>query len=198
MKKHLLALFFIALISYSKLNAQCTASFTYSANGGDVTVSAVGSSTSTSVYGWQWGDGTTLPGLGQNATHSYTASGTYSLCLTYVVATLSPCTTQVCETINIVVTSLNETASRFNQISIHPNPAADVVNFDFTLSKASKVVITVFDITGKAIEVIKDEQQFLEAGKHSKRLNTSKLLPGVYFVNFKNESASETKKLVIQ
>jgi hypothetical protein len=191
--------FFLFFIGFfiNKSNAQCSASFTYSANGGDVTVSAVGSSTGTSVYAWQWGDGTTLPGTGQTATHSYTASGTYSLCLTYIEIALPPCTTQVCEVINLNVTSLNEINAKFNNITISPNPSNGIVNIGYSINKSSKVNITLFDVTGKRL-VDLENRDVLELGKHMIQYNADKLSPGLYFIRFENEYYTETKKIVIQ
>jgi hypothetical protein len=195
-KKLLSILFFTGLITI-KSHAQCSATFTYSTNGGDVSVSAVGSGTGTSVYAWQWGDGTTLPGTGQTSTHSYTASGTYSLCLTYIEIALPPCTTQVCEVINLTVTSLNEINKKFNNIIISPNPSNGIVNIGYSINKSSKINVSLFDVTGKMIVELED-RDVLELGKHEIQFNTSKLSPGLYFIRFDNEFSTETKKLIIE
>jgi hypothetical protein len=195
-KKLLSILFFTGLITI-KSQAQCSATFTYSTNGGDVSVSAVGSGTGTSVYAWQWGDGTTLPGTGQTSTHSYTASGTYSLCLTYIEIALPPCTTQVCEVINLTVTSLNEINTKFNNIIISPNPSNGIVNIGYSINKSSKINVSLFDVTGKMIVELED-RDVLELGKHEIQFNTSKLSPGLYFIRFDNEFSTETKKLIIE
>lgn len=197
MNKQLLTILFFIGFFITKINAQCTASFTYSANGGDVSVSAVGSGTGTTIYAWQWGDGTTLPGTGQTSTHSYTASGTYSLCLTYVEIALPPCTTQVCEVINLTVTSINEINQKFNQITISPNPSNGILNIGYSLNKPTQVNLGIFDITGK--EVIQFESnRLMELGKHEMQFNTSKLSPGLYFVRFENEFSTAIKKLIVE
>lgn len=197
MKRKLLVILFFVGFFAVKSNAQCTASFTYSANGGDVSVSAVGSATGTSVYAWQWGDGTTLPGTGQTSTHSYTASGTYSLCLTYIEIALPPCTTQVCEVINLTVTSLKEINNKINNITISPNPASGIVNIEYSINKPSAINVSLFDITGKEIIQL-EEREVLELGKHVIKYNTDKLSPGLYFIRFENEFSTETKKLIIE
>lgn len=197
MTKQLLTILFFVGFFITKINAQCTASFTYSANGGDVSVSAVGSGTGTSVYAWQWGDGTTLPGTGQTSTHSYTASGTYSLCLTYIEIALPPCTTQVCEVINLTVTSLNEINNKINNISISPNPVSGIVNIEYSINKPSAINVSLFDVTGKKIIEL-EEREVLELGKQQIKYNTDKLSPGLYFVRFENEFSTETKKIIIE
>lgn len=70
-------LFLIISLSTFISNAQCSADFTWTVNGG--TVQFTNTSSGTNVYQWYFGDGSM--GFTTNATHSYSAPGTYDVCL---------------------------------------------------------------------------------------------------------------------
>jgi PKD repeat protein len=53
-------------------------------------------------YSWDFGDAS-APGNGFITTHTYTVTGTYTVCLT-VTDTANNCTSQFCDTVNVVVT----------------------------------------------------------------------------------------------
>ncbi len=198
MKKHLLFIF-AGLLSSAVAKAQCTADFTYTVSAaGTVSVSATGTAGTPSGYAWQWGDGTTIPGSGQNASHTYTASGTYSLCLTYgvLIPPASPCTTQVCKNVVVTVVGVREYTNFLQNISISPNPSKSFVNIEYSLTQSSKLNISILDVTGKLIDNIDSEKE-LEAGKHNFRHNVENLSSGIYFIRFKAENGVETKKLII-
>lgn len=198
MKKHLLFIF-VGLLCSVFAKAQCTADFTYTvSSAGTVSVSGVGTPTASGGYAWQWGDGTTMPGSGQNTSHTYTTSGTYSLCLTYAayIPPTSGCTTQVCKNVVVSFVGINEFTNFLKSISISPNPAKSFVNIDYSLTKSSKLSISILDVTGKLIDNIESEKEF-EAGNHIKRYNTEHLSLGVYFIQFKTEHGTEAKKLII-
>lgn len=197
MKKHLLFIFGF-LITATLAKAQCVADFTYTVSGGTVSVSGTGTPTASGVYGWQWGDGTTMPGSGQNTSHTYTTSGTYSLCLTYAayIPPTSGCTTQVCKNVVVSFVGVNEYTNFLKSISISPNPAKSFVNIDYSLTKSSKLGISILDVTGKLVDNVESEKE-LEVGNHTKRYNTEHLSSGIYFIRFKTENGVETKKLIV-
>ena len=200
MKKHLLFIFGL-LITSVLAKAQCTADYTYTISAaGTVSVSGTGAPTgSPSGYAWQWGDGTTTPGTGQSTSHTYTANGTYSLCLTYgvFIPPSQACTTSVvCKSIVISIVGVNEYTNFLKSISISPNPAKSFVNIDYSLTKSSKLSISILDVTGKLIDAVESEKEF-EAGNHNKRYSIEHLSSGIYFIRFKTENGVETKKLIV-
>lgn len=198
MKKHLLFIF-AGLLSSAFAKAQCTTDFTYTVSAaGTVSVSGTGTTGTPSGYAWQWGDGTTIPGTGQNTSHTYTASGTYSLCLTYgvLVPPATPCTTQVCKNVVVTVVGVHEYTNFLQNINVSPNPTKSYVNIDYSLIKSSKLSISILDITGKLIDNIESEKE-LEAGNHIIHHNVENLSSGIYFIRFKTENGVETKKLII-
>lgn len=199
MKKQLLFILGL-LITSTLVKAQCTADYTYTISAGTVSVTAIGTPTgSPSGYAWQWGDGTTIPGTGQATSHTYTASGTYSLCLTYgvFIPPATPCTSAaVCKSIIINLVGVKEYTNFLKDISISPNPAKSFVNIDYSLTRSSKMSISLFDVTGKLIDQVESEKE-LDTGNHNKRYNIENLSAGIYFIRFKTENGIESRKLII-
>lgn len=196
MKKQLLFIFGF-LVSVTSLKSQCVADFTYTVSAaGTLSVTGVGTPTGTAGYAWQWGDGTTIPGSGVTTSHTYTTGGTYSLCLTYGVLSLPPCTTQVCKNVVVTFVGVNEYFSYLKNITLSPNPAKSFINIDYSLTKPSKLSISLVDITGKLIDLVEPEKS-VELGNYSKRYSIERLSSGLYFIRFKTENGVETKKLVV-
>src|SRR6185295_7846458 len=61
---------------------------------------------------------------------------------------------------------------------IYPNPAEDHATIQFTLPQSSHVYVKVYDVSGKEIEMLLNEN--MEQGNHSLRLNTNRFSKGVY------------------
>jgi len=77
----------------------CQAYFTYQVNNANVHFNGLNSSSTPNQflhYVWDFGDSTT--GIGQNIVHTYTAMGTYTVCLT-VIDSINGCSDQFCQTI---------------------------------------------------------------------------------------------------
>jgi len=196
MKKHLLFIF--AGIMYSAFyKAQCTADFTYTVSAGTVSVTSISTGSGTPGYAWQWGDGS-FPSSSQTASHTYSASGTYSVCLTigYYTPPSTTCTNTACKNVTVTVVGVNEYAKNLQNVKLSPNPAKTYVTIDYSLTKSSKLNIAILDVTGKEVEIIETEKE-MEVGNYSKRYNTENLSSGVYFIRFKTENGTETKKLIV-
>lgn len=65
---------------------------------------------------------------------------------------------------------------------IGPNPFVDVVNINFDLPKQSEVSISIYDLNGRLIDVLA-ENEIMGLGTQNIRYNASHLRSGVYFVN---------------
>ncbi len=87
-------------------NINCNASFIYTVNGSTVTFNNTSTpGLNTNSYFWTFGDSTTSTSM--SPTHTYTAPGTYQVCLT-LISSNSNCTNSICKTIVIGQnTSLN-------------------------------------------------------------------------------------------
>ncbi len=85
---------------------------------------------------------------------------------------------------------------KISSISVFPNPAGEITNFNINLKEKSDVQISVFDIQGKLVDVINFSD--LNAGRHSKEFNCSTLNAGVYIVRMKAEDDVKTTKLIVK
>ena len=81
----------------------------------------------------------------------------------------------------------------------YPNPSNPASKIDYQLPSDGRVKLALYDLTGKEIRVLVDEQQ--QAGYYSVRFDGTSLASGVYFyrIFYKGESGSYTKtmKLVL-
>ena len=82
---------------------------------------------------------------------------------------------------------------------VFPNPSQDKFSFTISLQEATNVQVSVFDITGRLIEIIINEH--LSAGIHSFTWNPKssekKLASGVYFLKLQACDFSTTNKLLL-
>ncbi len=80
--------------------------------------------------------------------------------------------------------------------SIYPNPASSGLNIDFTVNSNEKTEISLFDLNGRLLQILVNEQ--LPAGEHSKyiSLGSLNLNAGMYLITMKSESNYKTKKLI--
>ncbi len=81
----------------------------------------------------------------------------------------------------------------------YPNPFNPSTKIDFTLPEDANVSIIIYDITGK--EVLKVVNENLKAGYYTKELNLSNQSSGVYFYRIISTSGTEkftdTKKMIL-
>jgi hypothetical protein len=78
--------------------------------------------------------------------------------------------------------------------SIYPNPATSGINIDFSLHNAEKTEISLFDLNGRLLQILVNEQ--LPAGDHSKYITPGNLNSGLYLITLKTEKKYFTKKLI--
>lgn len=86
-----------------------------------------------------------------------------------------------------------------NNIEIYPNPSNDVTNVSYTLTEASDVSIEVYDLLGKQIsQVINNENQ--PAGEYNVSMNVKALAgsSGIYIIKTSIGGTVHTEKLIIQ
>jgi Zn-dependent metalloprotease len=77
----------------------------------------------------------------------------------------------------------------------YPNPFNPVTVIPFTLDRASRVTLEVFDVLGRKVAVLIDGT--LPAGKHEAILDGSRLSSGMYFSRLRSGSAIETRKMTL-
>ncbi len=94
-----------------------------------------------------------------------------------------------------VVSISGETPSVYSLKQNFPNPFNPVTNIVFELPVSSQVRLSVFDITGREVEVITNE--LLSAGSYKMDLNASSYPSGVYFYRLKTKDYTETRKMIL-
>jgi C1A family cysteine protease len=77
----------------------------------------------------------------------------------------------------------------------YPNPFNAATRIDYELTKAGKVRLTVYDITGREIQLLVND--YKAAGYHSVTFNAERLPSGIYFYHLESSNLKLTKKLSI-
>ncbi|MBO6522266.1 MAG: family 16 glycosylhydrolase [Balneolaceae bacterium] len=77
----------------------------------------------------------------------------------------------------------------------YPNPFNPSTTIDFELSKASRVKISVFDITGRKVSDLTNS--FYSLGSYSIRFDASDLPTGLYYYTMEADGFSTTKKMIL-
>ena len=83
-----------------------------------------------------------------------------------------------------------------DKFSITPNPVTKESTVNYSLNSLSDVTISLYDINGKLVKVLVDENQ--EAGNYTAPLSVSgDVKPGVYFVKMYTGKTQHTERIVI-
>lgn len=90
---------------------------------------------------------------------------------------------------------LNNALSENFQLKIGPNPFVDEFNIHFNLSNQSEVTIAIYDLNGKLIDVLV-ENEIIGLGVQNIHYESSHLQSGVYFVNLVTETHQEDFKIL--
>ncbi len=82
--------------------------------------------------------------------------------------------------------------------SVFPNPAKDLVNLSYEMKTSGKVIVELFDMTGKKVSTLSSETQ--QQGKHELHitLNRFGIAPGNYFLKISAGDQSSARKLIIE
>jgi hypothetical protein len=96
------------------------------------------------------------------------------------------------------ITSIGEfnvIPSEFKLLQCYPNPFNPSTNIEFYLPKAEFVKLSIFDILGREIAVLVDEN--VQAGKHRVTFDAINLPAGVYFYRMQAGKFQETRKIIL-
>lgn len=77
----------------------------------------------------------------------------------------------------------------------YPNPFNPETNIEYELRKESKISLTIFDISGKELETIVNENQ--SSGSYSVKWNARSYPSGIYFYELSGDGYSETKRMIL-
>lgn len=79
-------------------------------------------------------------------------------------------------------------------MSLYPNPTADTARLDLQLDSPERVVVKVFDVTGREVATLHEGPI---AGQISLELDSSRFTNGTYIVQLRGESFSVTQKFFV-
>jgi len=96
------------------------------------------------------------------------------------------------ETDNSVMVS----ASYLNNLTNYPNPFGERTTISFDLEEQAKVALSVYDISGKLIKMLTDEE--LLKGSQRFEFERQTLASGAYFVQATIAEQRYTRKMIIQ
>ena len=102
------------------------------------------------------------------------------------------------EQITAVNNNPSPVLSAFSLSQNYPNPFNPTTTLSFTLPKASKVTLKVFNLLGQRVATVVDDN--IKAGVHSYIFDASHLASGVYFytINVENEFFQSRKMLLLK
>lgn len=98
---------------------------------------------------------------------------------------------------NITRISKNETTIPENYYlgQNYPNPFNPLTKFDFFIPENTFVTIKIYDMTGREVSTILNNQ--MQAGNYTVSINATYLSSGVYFYSLKTSNFYDTKKMIL-
>jgi PKD repeat protein len=117
-------------------------------------VTFLDSSSNATTYSWNFGDGSSV-NTTASPTHTYTANGTYDVCLT---VTNASGTSTICDSVHVTTVTVGINEITPSDYRIYPNPASDVIQLDLslmdqgTLNSLSEIVI--YDLLGEKMKTL--------------------------------------------
>ncbi len=91
---------------------------------------------------------------------------------------------------------INESSIFHLPSSIFPNPFSSNFTIHYFLEENSFVSLKLFDVTGKLVSEIANEQQM--KGEHRENIDGRKLADGIYYFQMVTDEGTETRKIVKQ
>jgi hypothetical protein len=97
------------------------------------------------------------------------------------------------------LSSLNNYENPFIDFLIIPNPASENTSINLNLSNMSLTTISVFDMTGRLVQILNNSN--LTAGQHTFNWdlneNNAKVIAGVYLIKISANGFTQTKRVVV-
>ena len=141
--------------------------------------------------GNQWWFNDTLALTGATLNHfKPTKSGSYKT----VVADPSGCF-KTSNSINFVVTALNDVLVNEIKLTTSPNPSKGLVNISFEMAVKKDLTLEIFNMAGKKV-YLEEYPGFI--GNYNKTLNLSTYGSDMYVLKIKHNSKTYTKKILIE
>ncbi len=145
-------------------------------------------------YAWDFGDGTKA--TGHKLHHIFPGNKAYNIKL--IVTSAAGCTNEFDSTVVVTVSgfeSAKNVSANLN-LNIYPNPFHKSTNIEYELTATSRVKIGLYDMNGKEITTVADEQE--ASGKHKFEMDGNKLglTPGTYILKVYVNDAFTTKDII--
>jgi hypothetical protein len=169
------------------INPVPDSNFTFTINSGNQ-VEFVSSANSLHNFNWEFGDGDTS--AIKNPNHTYATQGTYTVNMK--VSNSQGCEAQSSKIIG-VFTGLTSLESGL-QFSVYPNPTSGPFKLEYKLSKPQLISISIFDLTGKCIKNIYQNEWFSNKGNHQMDIN--ELSSGTYIIQIVGDDNITNLKVV--
>jgi hypothetical protein len=77
----------------------------------------------------------------------------------------------------------------------YPNPFNPVTNIEFSIPKSGHIKLSVFDINGKQVSVLADQN--LSVGTYNADFDAAHLSSGLYFYTLETNSFIQTKRMIL-
>ena len=90
---------------------------------------------------------------------------------------------------------INGVPTEYNLYQNYPNPFNPATNINFAIPKASLVVIKVFDLLGREVETLVNEEK--AAGSYNIQFNGSSFSNGIYFYRMQAGDFTQTNKMIL-
>jgi len=171
--------------------ANFTADTTVVVEGDTVTFTDLSENTPTS-WEWEFEGGTPATSNEQNPVIVYNTPGIYMVTL-IVYNDFGSDTLSIPGYISVGGVGINPLNSF--DINIYPNPVNEISNIKYQISNTKYITISVFDIHGKQIRTLVDENQ--NAGEYTVQFDGSDLPYGIYLIRLQAGMVVETTKLVV-
>ena len=95
----------------------------------------------------------------------------------------------------VAVSEKPDPPQNFAMLENYPNPFNAITNLHFAIPVAGEVNLSVYDITGRLVEVLR--QGFTPAGSYTISLNGSNLSSGIYFAYLRSSQQSQIHKMIL-
>lgn len=89
----------------------------------------------------------------------------------------------------------SETPTEYTLSQNYPNPFNPVTNIEFSIPKSSFIKLTIYDISGRELDVLVNQN--MNAGKYKADWDASKYSSGVYFYRITAGNYTEVKKMML-
>jgi PKD repeat protein len=164
-----------------------TAGFSFDQpNPGDYLVNFTNTSSNSSSYFWDFGNGFTTTAA--NPSFTFTSDGNFPIRL---IATNACGSDTIDITIEVLKVGIRNVEWNID-LSVYPNPFQHTVRIETELGKPEKLELTIFNMIGKLVHT----ETYTSTGKSSKIVDLSDVSKGIYLINLKGETGNITRRIV--